>query len=451
MISKMLEAIKRYNMLSVGDDILVAVSGGADSVALFLALSEIADQYALTLKGVHINHHLRGEESNRDEKFVRALFEKHHVPLVVSHIDAKAGAKNAKMSVELYTRQERYRIFKENAVGRIATAHTLSDHAETVLLNLVRGTGISGLCGIPPVRDNIIRPLIFCSREDILKYLSEKGQQFLTDSTNLSDDYRRNRIRHHVLPPLLEVSPAVLETTLRMSENLSEDRDFLESLAREKYKLYKTDRGVLKGLKEEPAAVRKRVLKQRYSDFLKDRPNLSSDCLDNLHLCAMDAVLMGQTVRTSLPNDCTFERTAEEFIFDDETRGCDSAPNFSKESADYYFDRYFRKISKKETNIFLSVHSLLFNFLIDCDKIVGDITFRGRLNGDKYRPVGRGVTKSLRKLLGDAKLSTRKKNRLFVITDDCGIIFTNLFGADERVRVTERSHNIAVYKWEENS
>lgn len=450
MISKMLEAIRKYNMLSVGDDILVAVSGGADSVALFLALMDIADRYSLKISGVHVNHHLRGDESDRDEGFVKALFNKYNVPLTVKNINADSGAKKAKMSVELYSRNERYRIFSECSTGKIATAHTLSDHAETILLNICRGTGISGLCGIPPVRDNVIRPLIFCTREDIVKYLQEKGQSYVTDSTNCSDDYRRNRIRHHVLPPLLDISPTVLNTTLRMSENLSEDRDFLETLTAEKYNLYKTDKGVLNAVIEEHAAIRKRVIKMRYNDFLKCHKSFSTQSIDNFHLCKIDEVLLGEAVRTSLPNDCIFERTAKEFIFDVAEKGNDDRFLLTGMDAKVYFDKHFTKITNKETNSFFNVHSLLFKFSIDCDKIVGDITFRGRLNGDKYRPVGRGVTKSLRKLLGDAKLSTRQKNSLFVICDDCGIVFTNLFGADERVRVTERSRRIAVYKQEDD-
>ena len=206
---KALLALRQYSLFTQGDRIAVGVSGGADSVALLRFLAVLREEYRWELIVCHIHHGLRGAEADRDEQFVRELAGQLGLPYTVRHIDAAALALENHLSVEEAGRNARYAFFAETAGegGRIATAHTLDDTIETVLMNLIRGTGLHGLCGIPRTRGNIVRPLLDVTRAEVEEYLALLGQPYCTDSTNLSDDYTRNRVRHDILPRLRELNP----------------------------------------------------------------------------------------------------------------------------------------------------------------------------------------------------------------------------------------------------
>ena len=184
MIEKVKLTIQKHNMLSAGDSVCVALSGGADSVALLLVLYELSAEFDFSLSAVHVNHLLRGDESDRDENFCRDLCSRLDVPLQVFRKDAASFSHSLGESVETGARKLRYQIFDSLTADKIATAHNLNDNAETLLFRLARGTGLRGLSGIPAVRDNIIRPLIECGRDEIEAFLVEREQPFVTDSTN---------------------------------------------------------------------------------------------------------------------------------------------------------------------------------------------------------------------------------------------------------------------------
>ena len=183
MLKKVISAIEKYEMFRYNTDVAVALSGGADSVALLLALSELKEKYGLTLSAIHVNHCLRGEESDRDETFAVKLCESLGVPLTVTRIDVKGEAEKTGESIELAARNLRYEVFRNEAVGLVATAHTASDNIETALFNMTRGAGLKGMAGIPPKRDIFVRPLIFCTRDEVESYLAEKKTSFVTRSS----------------------------------------------------------------------------------------------------------------------------------------------------------------------------------------------------------------------------------------------------------------------------
>lgn len=223
-----------------GGRVCVALSGGADSVSLLIVLNELREELGAELFACHLNHGLRGEESDRDERFCRGLCEKLGIPLYTRKISVSELAKKHE-SIEQAARRERYAFFEEAlshfGANTLATAHNANDNAETVLLNMSRGTGLKGLCGIPPVRSfaagkyRVIRPLINCLRAEIEAFLRERGQDCVTDATNLSEDYTRNRIRRRIIPELAEINPSVIAVIGRMTGNLRADSDFLDSLA----------------------------------------------------------------------------------------------------------------------------------------------------------------------------------------------------------------------------
>ena len=213
MLCQILDTAKKYSMTETGDEVIAALSGGADSVCLLLALNELKETLGIKLSAIHVNHCLRGNESDRDEQFCRDLCGRLRIPLICGRFNVKEEAENRKISTELAARDIRYRFFQENSSGKkIATAHTANDNAETVIFNLARGTGTKGIAGIPPVRGNIIRPLINVTRSQIENYLKEKNQEYVTDSTNLTDDYTRNIIRHIVIPVIEQINSSLFRT-----------------------------------------------------------------------------------------------------------------------------------------------------------------------------------------------------------------------------------------------
>jgi tRNA(Ile)-lysidine synthase len=230
--------IIEHEMMNDCDYVLAGVSGGADSIALLHILLEMRAEYGYALKVLHLNHGLRGEESDRDEAFVKALCAQLNVECVCERADIKALAREKSLSIEEAGRLARYRFFERerkkcgsNAVT--ALGHTLNDSLETALLNLARGTALRGLCGIPPKRGNIVRPLIECERAQIEEYLRENGYAHIHDSSNDSEDYARNRLRHAAIPALKSVNASYLKVARRTLEALRQDADYLDELAAE--------------------------------------------------------------------------------------------------------------------------------------------------------------------------------------------------------------------------
>ena len=233
MRDKVRKAILDGNMLKKGDNVIVALSGGADSVCLLHVMKQLEEELGFSLSACHINHNLRGAESDSDSAFAESLCRRLSVPVSVFSVDV-LGAQKKHSSVEECARELRYEVFgrlAEEKDAKIATAHNANDNAETVLLNLLRGTGLKGLCGIPAKRDYIIRPLLGVTRAEIEAFCSENALEYVTDKTNFSTDYTRNKIRLEILPKLIEINPSLLGGIARMTGNLTEDSVFLEQLA----------------------------------------------------------------------------------------------------------------------------------------------------------------------------------------------------------------------------
>ena len=202
MLSKLRAFVKQQNLISPGDQIVCAVSGGADSMALLFAMYLLKEEWNLQLSAVHFNHHLRATESDEDERFVRDFCEGYGIPLYVGSAQVKTGEKG----LEAAARDARYAYFA-TLPGKIATAHTADDNAETMLMHLLRGTGLKGLGGIAPKRNNLIRPLLSVTRQEVLAFLEEYSLPYREDSSNATDLFLRNRIRHHVVPLLKSENP----------------------------------------------------------------------------------------------------------------------------------------------------------------------------------------------------------------------------------------------------
>ncbi len=237
---KVKSAVCDYNMTVSGECVVVALSGGADSVSLLFALNSLAGELGITLSACHVNHGLRGEEADADMRFCQRLCERLGIELKLLKTDVRSSQRKHE-SIEETARRIRYEFFAQVSDGKkLATAHNRNDSAETVLLNLMRGTGLKGLCGIPPVRGNIIRPLIYCTRQQVEEYCAENGLDYVTDKTNLCDDYTRNKVRHIILPEMMKINGSLPDTMARMERSLREDSDYLEAMADEALAAAKT-------------------------------------------------------------------------------------------------------------------------------------------------------------------------------------------------------------------
>jgi len=448
------DTIKKYGLLKKGDRIAVGVSGGADSVALLCYLISVSDEYQLELVVCHLNHNLRGDESKRDEEFVRALAERFSLPFYLSSPDVSAYAKKFGLSTEEAGRQLRYQFFTNCAGknGLIATAHTLSDSAETLLFNIARGSGLRGLRGIPAKRGAVIRPLISCTREDIEEYLNTLGETYVTDSSNLTNDYTRNRIRHNVIPELTAINPAFLKSASELMSIAGRQYELISSLAEEAWKDC--------------------LLTQDINGLCFDRKKLASlpsPVLEELLMRIIDSAAVTPSSKTvELLSGIIFsgsgasELSPEYVFFADEVR---AGLCFKQKIKTPYFEKKIAPPDKGGTvteeiftgkflNIsYLALHKdnctekfnkKLLNNCIDCDKIEGYITVRQRLPGDAFRPATRKIRKSLKKLFNEASLSLSERERLLVACDSKGIIWVEGFGCDLRCTADERSSNVII-------
>ena len=232
---KILRFIEQYNLIKKGDKILVALSGGPDSVLVLHFLNKFRKKYKIELLALHFNHGLRGKESDQDANFAKEFCDTLNIQFSLKKLDVKNFAKRNNFSIEEAARLLRYKnleiIAEKQNCTKIVTAHNLSDNTETILMNLFTGTGVSGLKGIPIHRDNIIRPLICLGKQEILDYLTKEKINYRVDSSNLSDDFRRNYIRNRIVPLVkTKLNPQIDEALFRSSQNLANSLQLNETL-----------------------------------------------------------------------------------------------------------------------------------------------------------------------------------------------------------------------------
>jgi len=444
MKEKVLYTLSKHKIDLNNKEVLVALSGGADSVALLFVLKEISRSLNLKITAIHVNHNIRAGEALRDQCFCEKLCKEISVPLIVESVDIPHISNISGESLELSARNERYKLFNKHSVDFIATAHNANDNAETVLYNLTRGSGINGICGIPPVRDNIIRPLINCSREEIEEYLRTIHQSFVDDSTNFSDDYTRNKIRHRVIPELRKINPSFIDSVTRLSDNVREDAEFLDKLSKDYLKDYiytQSEQVLLKSnVNNLPNPIKKRIIRHF---CVESGINLKD--IDSNRLSIIVAAIDKNKDSVQVFSNNFLKRTKQGFVFY-VVNNIDSEFSYS---IDFTLPCYRDdKISFIKSENCGKINNLLFKSSVDCDKIVGKLIVRRRINGDKYRPVFRNCNKTLRKLLCESDFLPNEKKDLVVVTDDLGIVYTNLFGIAERVKTSINSKNIIIFNFE---
>ncbi|MBP0956949.1 MAG: tRNA lysidine(34) synthetase TilS [Oscillospiraceae bacterium] len=423
------ETVSRYDMIPRGSRVIACLSGGADSVCLLRVLEMLRNDLGFSLYAVHVNHCLRGEESDRDMHFCEELCKGLDIPLSVYHVDVKGYCAEKGTSTEEGARILRYGAFDTESQklggALIATAHNKGDNSETVIFNLARGTGIRGLRGIPPKRDSIIRPLLGVTRAEIEDLLETLGQDFVTDSTNLTEEYSRNVIRHRVVPVLEGINGNFTEAVSRLSESAAEDEEYFEKL------LETIPHNEICGY---PPSVRKRYIRKLLSEANVECSYERLSILDGKMVSEKNAkyqlkgdifaVFTGGVMEIKLLpsyDKISFEKQID-LLHNDEI----VIPEFDKT---VIIRRFCNDILQRGGN----VQRKLTNHLVSCDKIQGVVTLRNKRDGDRICFHNRGVTTKLKKHFNALKLSERERNSALVMEDEMGIFWCEYGGAAERV------------------
>lgn len=415
--AKINNTVKKFNMLNCGDFVVAGISGGADSMLLLNYLMSRREELNLRLLAANVEHGIRGQESLDDTAFVKQYCKSHNVEFRSISIRAVDEAKKQGMTVEEYSRMRRYDFFKSFKPDKIATAHNLSDNVETVLFRLSRGTSIKGCCGIPAVRDNIIRPLLGCTGEEIRQACNELDIPFVVDSTNSDNTYSRNYIRNQIIPDFKRLNPAFENVLNRFIDSVNEDEAMIENAANKCFdECFKKNSLTLDKLRQyEPAVIKRAVIKYI---------SLYDVVLDELHLNGVYNLVFRQG-RYQIKNNIfaiSDKKRLRTAIFD--------------ETID--FDDVIIKKRIISRDDFLNNCELLrkeFAFYCDYDKIVGDITVRARDEGDEISPAGRRCTKSLKKLYNEYKIPVEERDNIPVVCDEKGVIGIYGFCCGERVKI----------------
>ena len=436
MNSKVLAAIKRSELIKEGQKVTVALSGGADSVALLHCLLSLKDQLCITVSAAHLNHGIRGQEADEDQVFCRDLCHRWGVELVEKRVDVPGECRKTGESVETCARRLRYEFFDTLSTDVVATAHTASDNAETMLFNLARGCGINGLTGIPAKNGRVVRPMLDVTRDEVEEYCSAHSLDFVTDSTNLSDEHTRNFIRHNLVPNMKRVNSSFEENAGRTAALLKSDAEFLTGMAASLYAKYlKND-----CLSLEVADLPQSLLSRVASYYLE----ASVGSRDGKHIDALvDLIKQGNGI-IQLPNGMEAQAARgwvhvfKRELFEEFSHKIQEGPNIVGE---YIIEAQTIDVDSVDVN------KNLINGLVDCDKIVGRLVVRNRRPGDTLRPKGRGVTKTLKNIFAEQDIPFEKRGNFPLAADDEGIVWVPGLNVAERVAADKDSKNIMMLKF----
>ncbi len=438
--------IGKYQLVSENDKIIVAVSGGIDSTVLLDLMMDLKDRLNLEIAVAHINHKLRGEESEEDEAFVKKLADNYGIECFVHCANTKAFMVEHKTSLQVGAREIRYKFFQTVKIlknfTKIATAHNANDNAETVLFNLLRGSGTSGLGGIPVKRGDIIRPLLFAERKDIEQYAKLKSLQFRLDSSNTKDYYTRNLIRHSLLPQIQEkINPSAVNTLNRTAAIFQEFSSFINHEVGILYsnvaKNFGDEKLVLDifKLKNSLLFIQENTIMKALKDFVHGEVEHTK-----VH-AIMDLINSETGSSIEIGNEVVVYRDRYNLVFIKEL----------KETADFVaeiipgkkneFDEFYLNTEFVERN---DVHFSLSPVVefVDADLAGEAFILRSWHPGDSFIPIGMKGHKKVSDFLVDSKIPIYQKNNVLVLASKAGIIWVCGLRVDDRFKITENTRRI---------
>jgi tRNA(Ile)-lysidine synthase len=456
LINKVKDTISRYSMLDPGDRVVVAVSGGPDSICLLSVLLALAQDLNLTLHVAHLDHMFRGRESAEEALFVADQAKTLGLPHTIEKFDVPAFCRERGLAAQAGAREVRYaflsRVAAEVKATRIATGHTASDQAETLLLRLIRGAGLTGLSGIPPRRDNIVRPLIAITREEILEYLQTNGIKYVSDPSNTKPVYTRNRVRKDLLPVFRQFNPRIVETLATAADLLREEDETAERQLAGIAAGIMEQRGDAVVLKREefnrlPTAYRRRLIRKAVGRAGQDPARLSSVQID-------DAVLFISTAQTGRALHLLGLQVAREYdelivrpeagakpyARDLAVPGITAIPELGLEVE--------TMIRNRQTGDYTDLpvqENYFWQAEFDYDKISPEIRVRNRLPGDWFCPAGMaGKSKKLQDFFVDIKLPRLERDNVLLVAAGEDILWVTGFRLDERFRTGDDTKKILV-------
>ncbi len=417
-------------MIAAGDTVLVAISGGADSTALLHALVQLRPRRRFRVRACHVHHGLRGEEADADAQHAGALARSLRVPISQRRADVRAFADEHKVSLETAARVVRYQLLERAADGaratRIATGHTADDRAETLLFNLLRGTGPPGLAGMPPVRGRVIRPLLWVTRADVQAYCKAHDLEYRVDRSNLDTAFTRNRIRHEILPALREIQPRIEATLCRLAEIMRAENEYMSEQAANVLREVGAQRPGELGLACAqlvllPQALRRRVLRAAIARVKGDELDIELERVDALvHLA-----VSGRTgAVVELPGNIRAERTYGEIVLS-------TALPSRKDIAQEWHLPVPGELAIPELGIELTAArsrarrapSSPTKALLDAKNIQAPLTVRTRRRGDRFTPFGMKGSVKLQDFFVNAKVPRGERSRIPLVLSGDEIVW----------------------------
>ncbi len=389
---KLAAFIRKNGLLSGGETVCCAVSGGADSMALLWGMYLLREKLGITLEAVHFNHHLRGDESDADEAFVREFCDFHDIPLTVSGSFVTAGDRG----LEAAAREARYGFFR-TLPGVVATAHTADDNAETVLMHLLRGTGLRGLGGIAPKAPGLIRPMLDITRSEVEAFLAEHWISYRTDSSNRGDDFLRNRLRHHVMPLLKGENPSLAVQMSAMAQRLRQENTLLETLSTQ------IDFHSVPALAQADPALRRRSLENLLKAAGLPEPNSS-------HIAQAEALVFAQSPSAfaRFPGGVLLRRRYEVLEWGAEAVVLEPRALEVGQTLELHEIGLTIRCTAQPENGSIPVYPQ------------GPMVVRSRQAGDTFTTSG--GTKSLKKRFADLKIPQHQRLAIPVIADAAGVL-----------------------------
>ena len=427
------ENLKKSNIINKGDKLLLAVSGGADSMYLFYNFMDLKEDWNLDIIVCHLNHGIR-ETAKRDEDFVKKVCRDYKIKCFIKTVNMDQYARENKLSSEEAGRILRYEFFRENSKNRkILTAHNANDRVETVLFNIIRGTGLRGLSGISYVNDDVYRTLINIKRGEIEAYLHENNLKYFDDETNFEEIYTRNKIRLRLIPYLEKFNPDIINSILRLSENAEEAENFIGKIIEENYpKCHGNNFLKVSEIKNHEKFLACELIKKYLEEnFYKENILSRKNILGIYDLCFGES---GREIH--LGKNITARRSYDK-IFIEEIKY-----KKSKESKKLYLGKNtsdFGEIILRKDDL-ESPHDSFIK-VIDCDKIKGNLYVRKRLPGDRFKALGMKNNKKLKDYFIDRKVDRLLRDEIGLICDDEKIIYVMGMDISEDVKIDKNTLN----------
>lgn len=454
MIDRVLNTIRNNKMFNVGDKVVVAISGGPDSICLLHVLHAIKDELGIDLVAAHINHCLRGDEANEDEEYVKAFCKSLGIRCFVKRENIEKVSMENKISTEMAGREVRYAFFEEILTkvqgNKVAIAHNSNDQAETVLMRIMRGTGLEGLVGIKAVRDKVfVRPIIDISRKEIEEYCKENNLNPRIDKSNLETIYTRNKVRLELIPYIEKnFNPHIIETLNKFSSSMKDDSEYITKISIEKYNIYcknREDKVIIdKSAFKEHISILSRIIRMALKEIKGNLYNL-----EKKHIEEVIYIQKGNTGRTiMLPEGIRVLNNYGNISLYSEQH---------KSTKDIHQREYILKVDSenKLNEIGLSIHLKVINAqsieelnkknsikYFDYDKIIGKIKLRYRKIGDKFMPFGMKGSKKLKDLFIDLKIPKDERDDIPLILFGEEIAWIVGYRISEKFKIDKNTKNI---------